>query len=143
MHTSMRTVVVGTLAVLVLGVYPVIAERDSYPHSHLPMFSVRRTETARIDTAVGVSTDGQIVRLSPHLIADTDEIIMAKDTVINAINSRSTDVLCTEIVKRVQKRKSNITKIRVVTETYNAIVWFQGEKDPLSVDVHSECDATS
>lgn len=140
MRVSKRTIVVGAIATFVLGVYPVIAQRDSYPHSHLPMFSVRRTETARIDTAIGISTHAEIVRLSPRLIADTDEVIMAKDAVVNAINSRKTDELCIEIANRVGKRKSNISVIKIVTETYNAVEWFRNNKTPTSINVYAECD---
>lgn len=140
MRISKRTIFVGTIAVLLLGVYPVMIERDSYPHSHLPMFSVRRTETARIDTVIGVSTDGEITRLSPRLIADTDEVIMAKDAVVNAINSQQTDELCVEIANRVERNGTDISSIRVVTETYNAVKWFQNIKTPISVNIYAECD---
>jgi hypothetical protein len=139
MHAGMRTIITSSVAVLFLGVYPILTERDSYPHSHLPMFSVRRTETARIDTAVAVSSSGDIQRLSPRVIADTDEVVMAKDAVVNAINSRSTDRLCAEIAKRIRSEKFDAVHVRVLTETYNAIAWFQGDKDPLKIDVHSEC----
>jgi len=142
MHISKRTVAIGAIAVLGLGVYPVISERDSYPHSHLPMFSVRRTENARIDTAIGISHSGKILRLSPRIIADTDEVIMAKDTVVNAINSHQTDDLCVEIANRLRKNKSDISTVRIITETYNAVAWFQNKKTPISTNVHTECDVS-
>jgi sulfur transfer complex TusBCD TusB component (DsrH family) len=140
MRTSMRAIVISTFAVIVLGVFPVIAERDSYPHSHLPMFSVRRTEIARIDTAIGLDENKEIVRLSPRLIADTDEVIMAKDAVVNAIRTKRTTELCKEIAQRISKRRNDITQVQVVTEVYNAVAWFKNEKNPLNVEIHSECD---
>jgi hypothetical protein len=145
MRISMRTIIFSTIAVIVLGIFPVLAERDSYPHSHLPMFSVRRTEISRIDTAVGRHTDGSIVRLSPRLIADTDEVIMAKDAVVNAIRTTTTDQLCADIARRVSQRqtssrRNDITEIEVVTETYNAVTWFQGDKEPLDIQVYAKCD---
>ena len=47
----------------VLGVVPVVLDRDSYPMSTYPMFSYRRTTTETVDTAV-VVVDGP-ARRSP------------------------------------------------------------------------------
>ena len=135
----MRTVIIGAIAVAILGVYPVITERDSYPHSHLPMFSVKRTEIARIDTAQGLSDSGNVIRLSPRLIADTDEVVMAKDAVVNAINQGTTSKLCEDIRTRLTNRKSNVSRVRIVTETYNAVQWFYDNQEPIAVQIHSEC----
>ena len=139
MRISMRTIIIGVIAIVILGIYPVIAERDSYPHSHLPMFSVKRTEISRIDTAQGVSESGNIIRLSPRLIADTDEVVMAKDAVVNAINQGRTTELCQNISARIIDKDSTVSRVRIVTETYNAVDWFYDNKEPIAVQIHSEC----
>jgi hypothetical protein len=139
MRISTRTCVASTLVFLVLGVIPVVLERDSYPHSHLPMFSLNRGEIARIDTAVGIDNHGETVRLGPRLIAATDEVIMAKDAVVNAIRSRSTLKLCAEIADRVKRSRPDIHQIHVVTNIYNTVNWFTGDKEPINVETHARC----
>ena len=117
-----------------IGVVPVVLDRDSYPVSTYPMFSERRTTTETVDTAILV-VDGRQRRLSPSAIADTDEVILAAATVSDAIATGSADVLCQEIAGRVD----GAGEIEVVTEQYDSVRWYEGDKLPLARVVHATC----
>jgi len=138
--------VVGVVGVL--GVVPVVLDRDSYPVSTYPMFSYRRTTTETVDTAILV-VDGDVRRLSPTTIADTDEVILAAATVSNAIASGTAAVLCAEIAGRVGTVENaaggsggaSAAEIRVVTERFDSVRWYEGDKEPLERVVHATCPA--
>ena len=49
------------LVVVVVGIVPLVLDRDSFPLSTYPMFSSRRTTTESVDTAVMV-VDGVVER---------------------------------------------------------------------------------
>jgi hypothetical protein len=120
--------------VVVVGLVPLALDRDSYPLSTYPMFSNRRSTAESVDTAVLIR-DGKLRRLSPSLIADTDEVILAAATVKRAIAAGTAATLCTEIAERVGGRG----EIEVVTERFDSVRWYEGDKEPLSRTVHARC----
>jgi len=132
-----RAWLVVAAVVGVLGVVPVMLDRDSYPISTYPMFSHRRTTTETVDTAILVA-DGRVRRLTPSTIAATDEVILAAATVSNAIAAGTAQVLCAEIAARVD----DSGEIQVVTEQYDSVRWYEGDKTPLMRVVHASCEAT-
>ena len=132
-----RAWLVVAAVVGVLGVVPVVLDRDSYPISTYPMFSHRRTTTETVDTAILVEA-GQVRRLSPSTIAATDEVILAAATVSNAIAGGTADVLCAEIAARVDPPG----EIQVVTEQFDSVRWYEGDKEPLMRVVHASCTVT-
>jgi hypothetical protein len=139
-HT--RLVAYGAIAVVlvVVGLVPLVLDRDSYPLSTYPMFSARRTTSESVDTAVALDASGAVERLGPERIAGTDEIILATATVGGAINAGTTDALCTEIAGRVASSgPASAVTIEVVTERYDAILWYRGDRTPIDKTVHSTC----
>lgn len=132
-----RAWLVVAAVVGILGVVPVVLDRDSYPISTYPMFSYRRTTTETVDTAILVD-EGQVRRLSPSTIAATDEVILAAATVSNAIAGGTAHVLCAEIAARVDPPG----EIQVVTEQFDSVRWYEGDKTPLMRVVHASCAAT-
>jgi hypothetical protein len=126
--------------VVLLGVFPVITRRDSYPVSDFPMFSSRRTATETVDTAVAVSGES-VWRLDPRLIAATDEVILAAVTVSKALGAGTADLLCADIARRVAHRgPAGAEQIEVVTERFDAVRWYEGDRTPLSRTVHATCE---
>ena len=123
--------------VIVIGVVPVVLDRDSFPVSTYPMFSTRRTTTETVDTAVLVR-DGQTRRLSPQKIADTDEVILAAATVSRAIADGTSETLCEEIA---QRTGADSGEVQVVTEQYDSVRWYEGDHTPLQRIVHASCPA--
>ena len=127
------------MVVIVVGLVPVILNRDSYPLSTYPMFSSNRTTREPIDTAVLVSDDGEQSMLSPRIIAGTDEPIIATVTVSNAIANGTVDQLCADIALRLGP--GAIGSIEIITVVYDALDWFDGRRDPIERSVHASCPA--
>ena len=127
-----------------LGVWPVLAERDSYPVSNLPMFASPRSRADPVITAVAIGGEGddmQVWRLGPRRLAGTDEVIAAGSTLRRAVAEGSSAVLCGEIAARVAVMGPDEAQyIEIVTERYDAVEWFQGGRTPLERVVHHRCD---
>ncbi len=129
----------GVAIVVVIGVVPLILDRDSYPLSTYPMFSSRRSSIEPVHTAVAVEADGSIRRLSPTQISGNDEIIIAAQIVRDAIVRDGGAVLCDDIAQRVVDSVVDGSSIQIVTERFDAIEWYQGRRDPISRVVHTSC----
>jgi hypothetical protein len=100
------------------------------------MFSTNRSSAESVDTAVLVRADGGVERLDPVAIAATDEPIIATVVVGNAIAAGTADLLCADIAGRVDAPGGTV---EVVTETFDAVRWYQGDRDPLQRTVHATC----
>lgn len=131
---------------------PVLRDHDSFPLSTYPMFSFDRGRTSHVATVVGVTADGSIERLSPMLIAGSDEPMHAVETVSTAVGAgeERTAQLCAEVALRLASRNMNaraagardeIVMVRVGAETHDAVAFFaDGAREPQSVAVHAECE---
>jgi hypothetical protein len=132
---------VVSVAVLTLVFSPVLrpSQRDSYPLSTYPMFSYNRGRESALPTAVGVTLDGQIRRLSPELISGGYEPVRAFATVEASIDNGDTADLCQEIAERTVKSRDDLVAIEVVTEVHDVVAWFEGQKEPSQRIVHARC----
>jgi hypothetical protein len=99
------------------------------------MFATNRGAEHRIPTVVEVLDDGTTVRLSPELIAGTDEIILTAVTVSRAVRDGQADALCGEVVDRLGVAR----RARVQTELHNVIDLVADGSPPLAIEVHAEC----
>lgn len=132
------TVIAAVLGVV--GIVPLVLDRDSFPLSTYPMFSTRRSTAEAVDTAVAVDADGTVRRLGPQRIGGTDEIILATATVSRAINAGTVDQLCTEIAGRVAgDGPDTAANIEIVTELFDAVRWYRGDHEPIERVVHTSC----
>lgn len=102
------------------------------------MFSSRRTTTESVDTAVFVDGTGHVQRLTPFVIAGTDEVILAAQSVSNAISDGTTTELCADIVARYTPKTAG--NVEVVTEIFDALNWYHGDKSPLERTTHATCE---
>ena len=118
-----------------------INQHDSFPLSPYPMFSSRRTSTESVDTAVFVTESGTIFRLNPEIIAGTDEVILAAQTVSHSITNGTTAQLCAEIRDRFHAETTG--QIEIVTEVFDAVNWYADDKSPLSRTIHATCQEES
>src|SRR5215212_4078892 len=110
---------VVSVAALALVFSPVLrpSQRDSFPLSTYPMFSYDRGRESALPTAVGVTGDGEIQRLSPELISGGYEPVRAFATVEASIANGDTADLCREIADRtVKSRRDDLVAVEVVTE---------------------------
>lgn len=138
MRFCRKTIVVGSLATVLLAVFPLTARRDSYPHSDLPMFAATRERIARFTTAIALDESGAVRRLDPETIAATDEVIAAQAALVRAVNSGQAETMCSEIAAR----STGAVAIRIQTETHD-IIDSLDRLDPLDVRVHAQCSVTA
>ena len=132
---------VVSVAALALVFSPVLrpSQRDSYPLSTYPMFSYNRGRESALPTAVGVTLEGQVRRLSPELISGGYEPVRAFATVEASIDNGDTAELCEEIAERTVKSRDDLVAIEVVTEVHDVVAWFEGHKEPSQRIVHARC----
>jgi hypothetical protein len=114
---------------------------DSFPFSTYPMFSGRKSTEASIPHVVGYTGDGSRVVLPPEAVAN-DEVIQAFETVRQAIGQGDAGVtaLCEEAARWASTRRENVVSVAVVTDTYDALEYFDGEKRPVASTTHGECE---
>ena len=130
-----------SVAALALVFSPVLrpSQRDSYPLSTYPMFSYDRGRESALPTAVGVTLEGQLRRLSPELISGGYEPVRAFATVEASIDNGDTAELCREIAERTVRSREDLVAIEVVTEVHDVVGWFDGDKEPSQRIVHARC----
>lgn len=133
-----------TLAVVIVLAYPALGDppRDGFPLSTYPMFAVDRGPVTQITTAIGRDPDGDRVLLSPHLLAGTDEPIMAVRTARTAVGDGRADEWCREVAGRVvdgPTRVAAVDTVEIVTETHDGAATLTADAPPISVTVHATC----
>ncbi len=121
----------------VVVVSPVLREptNDTYPLSTYPMFAFDRGVEHDIATAVEVDVGGDVVRLSPKLIAGTDEVILASVTVKRSIARGEAELLCAEIAERLGPGRT----VDVRVETVDVVAFITAGVEPSGIDVKARC----
>lgn len=123
---------------------------DGFPLSTYPMFAVDRGATTTVVTAVGRTGDGGRTRLSPHLLAGTDEPILAVRTARAAVERGDAALWCDEIAQRVAtaspaapatlgERSDAIVGIEVVSERHDARASIATGQGPIDSTIHATC----
>jgi len=130
-----RLLLVGLAAVVVLSPLARPPRSDTYPLSTYPMFASDRGAVHDIATVVEVKDDGSTVRLSPELIAGTDEVILTAVTVTRAVARGEAAELCAEVAARLGEGR----RARVQTERHDVVETVASGAAPLGIDVHAEC----
>ena len=124
--------------IAVLGVIPLALDRDSFPISTYPMFSTKRSTREPVDTAFFIDSSGLEMVLDPHTIAGTDEPIIATVMISNAVRDATTDRFCLDVAGRLGP--DDVGRVEIVTVVYDALDWFEGDREPTSRVVHASCD---
>lgn len=143
MRKSAAVVVSLVFAVAVLSPIFRSPPRDSYPLSNYPMFSHRIDAVNDVSAVIGREADGTRRLLSPQIIADSDEVMIALQSVNDAIGGgdRATAALCETVAGRLfDGSGAEIALVEVVTERYDTVAWFRGERDPISARVLASCE---
>ena len=125
-------------ALLVLS--PLLREpaNDTYPLSTYPMFATDRGPLRSIATAVERTDDGY-VRLSPELIAGTDEVVLAAVTVKQAVSRGEAGILCGEILERLGTNR----RVEVRSETLDVVALSLEGSTRTAIEVHARCGGES
>jgi len=138
MRQRWRAWAAAGLAVVVVGAVPFVLDRDSFPLSTFPMFAADIDRTQSVDTAVGVGTDGAVIRLTPAEIGGTTVVNQAASVVTTAIVGGRASELCATIAGRLAGGSGPVA-VEVVTERYDAVRWFDGDRTPIERVVHARC----
>lgn len=136
MRLSLR--IAGPIVAAVVVLSPMLREPtdDTYPLSTYPMFAFDRGAEHDIATAVEIDDDGVAARLSPKLIAGTDEVILASVTVKRSIARGEADLLCAEIAERLGPGRT----VEVRVETLDVVAFITADVESTAVDVKARCD---
>ena len=114
--------------------------RDSFPLSNYPMFAQELGTVANANTVVGVTAAGDERKLSPRLIASTDEVIQAEGFVYSQLSSGNAEGLCRDVAARVADRgPDDVVSIEVVTRRQDAVAYWQGDRNA-ELTVHARCE---
>lgn len=128
---------VAMLVAAIITLSPVLRAptSDSYPLSTYPMFARDRGAQHWLPAVVAIDADGLPVRLSPELIAGTDEPVLASVTVSRAIRSGTADQLCADVARRLDDGR----RVEVRREQHDVVATIADGAGPLAVDVVSAC----
>lgn len=139
----MRTLAVAVGVVAALGVMaPVFSDvgDDAYPISGYTMFANPIEAENRVHLVVGVDDGGDRVTLTPEIVAGTDEVIHAVGVVTAAVHAGESAQLCEEAARRAAAKDLRVREIVVVTDTYDAVAYFSGEREPITSVERARCE---
>ncbi len=139
MRSRLRRLAPALAAVLVLSPLVRVAESDTYPLSTYPMFTADRGSIHDFATVVGVDGAGAVVRLSPEVIAGTDEVVLASVTVERAVARDRAEGLCEAVAARAGRP---LTEIIVRSETVDLVAHIVDDEPALAIVEHARCDVT-
>jgi hypothetical protein len=133
-----RTIQYIVGAALVLGVlWPVVGGDDDFPLSTYPMFSGKQPREATITHAIGIDTDGSRAVLPPRVVAN-DEVIQAFETLRKAARSTAASAdLCGYVAQRAPR---DVIAVEIISDRFDAIAYFEGDRVPRSSTVHARCE---
>ncbi len=114
---------------------------DSFPFSTYPMFAGRQSSEATIAHAVVINAAGERSPLPPVAVAN-DEVIQAFETLRQAVRQGpdATARLCARAADWYAGRDEGPARVEIVSDTYNAVAYFEGDKQPISTQVHATCE---
>lgn len=137
--SSRRMIALACAALLAAMAWPAVDPDagDSLPFSNYPMFARQRPDVTRIDTATRVDAAGSRHALNAMQIGGTDEPVQAFRTVQQAIRTHHTPELCAEIAEGLEAGGT----VEIVSEEYDAVAWFDGDREPIERHVHASCRA--
>ena len=134
----MSLVLAGVVALPLAGVM----RSDSFPVSTYPMFAGSRASVVELPSAIAIAPDGDRRTLPPSAVASA-RVIQAFETLRQAIRegADTTHALCGRIASRLDPEHA--AAVEIVTESFDAVAYFSGEKEPLTSRVHVRCDVGS
>lgn len=115
---------------------------DGFPLSTYPMFASDRGAESVVATAVGRTADDERVRLTPEVLAGTDEPMLAISTARRAVAADDAHTWCAEVAARARGSSHGgapLVAIEVVVETHDAVAHFVDDAPPLDVEVRATC----
>jgi hypothetical protein len=133
------TTIAVLIAVALVTAWPALRRppTDGFPLSTYPMFAADRGDTSTIATAVGLTPDGEVVRLSPEILSGSDEPMQAVSTATDAVRDGRAEAWCDQVAERVSD--DAVVTVEVRRETHDVIEYFTDDAAPLGVEVVATC----
>jgi hypothetical protein len=89
-----------TAAVVAVLVSPLLRDRDSFPLSTYPMYANVRDETEDFIVVTALDESGRPQTLSMQIVAQTDDPLIARGVLDNAVRGGAVADLCQQIASR-------------------------------------------
>jgi hypothetical protein len=136
---SRRRIVAVAVGIVVL-ISSALRDHDSFPLSTYPIYATARPREATFITAHGQGADGSARRLSIHVIARTDDPLIAASRVGAAVAAGRAEELCAEIAARAP---SDLVAVVVVRERHDVVDGARGEESLLHSEQLARCTVPS
>jgi hypothetical protein len=134
-----------SLSVLLAVASPMLGDppRDGFPLSTYPMFSRAKSRQAVVHHVVAFSARKRHRVVPPELLGN-DEIMQAAMTVARAVRTGRTRELCEEVAREVAvaPAQADAQYLEVRTDTFDSVLYLQGERRPTRTRVHVRCEVT-
>lgn len=125
---------------LMVLIWPILRDRDSFPLSTYPVYSSVRPDVATFATAHGERADGSMRRLSMDVIARTDDPLIAASRLSDAVGAGRADEACGAIAARVP---ADVVAVVVVRERHDVVAAARGDDSMLESEVLARCAVPS
>ncbi len=114
---------------------------DSFPFSTYPMFSGRQSPETTIPHAIVTDSSGERSVLPPVAVAN-DEVVQAFETLRQAVRQGpdATARLCARAADWYAGGGEGPATVEIVSDTFNAVAYFEGDKQPVATVVHASCE---
>lgn len=115
--------------------------KDSFPLSHYPMFSLKRSDRARVTYLVGIDADGGRHRL-PYRCAGMGGLNQVRRQINRAVREGRAELLCETVASSPLLRQTGslgrIVEVQIVTGTYGLTNYFSGKtRSPMAEKIHA------
>ncbi len=138
------------LSILMLGAVlrPIIEywrkkPRDSFPLSPYPMFSAKRTHSAKVTYVLGFDAEGTR-HLLPYLYVGTGGLNQVRRQLRRNVSRSKAETVCQAVAAKIARRSSgpyrDLVTVQIVTGAYRLDDYFKGITSPVSEQVHASCD---
>ncbi len=128
--------------VLIAVLLPVFGDprSDSFPLSTYPMFSGRQSPNVNIAHVIGFTSAGERVILPPDAVGN-DEVVQAFETSRRAAAAGAEEslALCMDAAQWASEHRRDAVTFALITDSFDAIQYFDGETEPRNTFVHAEC----
>jgi hypothetical protein len=134
-----RGIVAASVVALGVLLWPALdpAATDSLPVSSYPMFARPKARVSSFPLAVMRDESGREQRLGARAIGGTDQPMQAAMTINQAVREGTADQLCAEIAAGLAEPGT----IEIVTAVYDAVGWYEGNREPIDHHVHARCSS--
>lgn len=112
--------------------------RDSFPLSHYPMFTAKRSSTVKVTHLVGLDRAGGRHQV-PYTYAGSGGLNQVRRQINRAVREGRAGALCDSVAARLARQEkgplSEVVSVRLVIGKYGLAEYFAGKSHPVSEHV--------